>query len=372
MGSTARFYFALTAAAAALSMAVRPALAQEVLDDQDPVDLDWVPAWDTPFWPAPTGAALEIAAGHTALPTNSSGLGRTQTGEGAYVLALLTLPFGARGRRADAAAEPTEADAEGDGAPLLDQRGARLAQAAGTSATASSSQGASGPTRMAVPGGAAASPDAPRSVRDSGVDAAPTSAGAAIAEADVGEAEGARARRRPEVPLDLLRTAIEQAERAAGLGASMRRLSALGRRSRWSGLSPELRLRGALGIDQTRSIDSAGIVPGDETLRDASDSLVEIRLTFHLERLLFAGQEVALERARQQLLAERTELHAAVGRELLAYRRALQRLEDEELLDEDRADFEFDAERARLALFLLTDGWFRGEETWHRYVGEGR
>lgn len=141
----------------------------------------------------------------------------------------------------------------------------------------------------------------------------------------------------------------------------------MGQRSRWSGLSPELRLRGATGIDQTRSTDSAGVVPGEETLRDASDSLVEVRLTFHLERLLYSGQEVALERARQQLLADRVELHATVARELLSYRRALRRLDEEELLDEDRAEAEFDAERARLTLFLLTDGWFRGRETVRRY-----
>jgi len=174
-----------------------------------------------------------------------------------------------------------------------------------------------------------------------------------------------------EVPLDLVQACIDRAEQAAGFAVALRRLSAIGQRSRWSGLSPELRLRGATGIDQTRSVDSAGIVPGEETLRDASDALVEVRLTFHLERLLHSGQEVALERARQDVLADRAELRTLVGDELVQYVSATRRLEraaqSSELEDDELEKLRLVAERARLSLYLLTDGWFRGEATLRRY-----
>lgn len=365
-----------------MALATRAALAQEVLDDQDPVDLDWVPAWDTPFWPVPSGAALEVAVGRTGIPAAPGAVGTERAKSGDYVLALLTLPLGARGRARAADADAGDADGglaeeDADGRART-ERTDRLALGAGGAATV-----ASGPGELGRGGATGAAVPPVNGASGGGVTGAASAAGERLSASSEPVAADERLetpRREPErpmrrsleVPVELLRAALEQAEHAAGLDASLRRLAVLGQRSRWSGLSPELRLRGATGIDQTRSTDSAGIVPGEETLRDASDSLVEVRLTFHLERLLYSGQEVALERARQQLLADRVELRAALGRELLTYRRAVSRLHDEELLDEDRADAEFDAERARLALFLLTDGWFRGEETMRRYEAPPR
>jgi len=191
------------------------------------------------------------------------------------------------------------------------------------------------------------------------------------------EGAGPSARREPtarpgsarseELPLSLLQAALDQADKTAGFGGSLRRLSAIGQRARWSGLAPELRLRGATGIDQTRSTDSAGLVPSDQTQRDGSDSLMEVRLTFHLERLLHAGQEVALERARQDVLAERFAVRSQVSKDLVTYVRARRRLQGDLLDEEGREKVAFALEQARLSLYLATGGWFRGEETVRRY-----
>src|SRR5688572_27316471 len=333
---------------ALLFLTVGSASAQEALEDQDPVDLDWVPAWDTPFWPAPSGAALEIAAGRTGshLPATGAGVGQIASGD--YLLALLTLPLGAPPRPSSPstsdAGRSDEAASEEDGDQTERAERPRPMNAnAGAQPTGTARPVALGP---------ATSSEGP---------APPREASPPAVEAPRGPATGG------EVPLELVREAIERAETAAGFMAALHRIASVGQRARWSGLAPELRLRGATGIDQTRSIDSAGVVPSDETQRDGSDSLVEVRLTFHLERLLHSGQEVALERARQQLQSERAELRALIGQELVTYARALRRSRDESLDDEEREKLGFAAESARLSLFLLTDGWFRGEETLERY-----
>jgi len=296
------------------------ASAQEVLEDQDPIDPDWAPAWDTPFWPAPRGAALELAAGRsgTQVPVPLDGLGQSVAGD--YVLALLTLPLGLQPRPA----APTDQDEAGP------------------------------PSE----GGADESVETPPSLqRDEG--AGPS------AEREPRARPGSA--RSEELPLSLLQDALDQADKTAGFSGSLRRLSAIGQRARWSGLAPELRLRGATGIDQTRSTDSAGLVPSDQTQRDGSDSLMEVRLTFHLERLLHAGQEVALERARQDVLAERFAVRSQVSKDLVTYVRARRRLQGDLVDEAEREKLAFALEQARLSLYLATGGWFRGEETVRRY-----
>lgn len=356
----------------ALSTVAAPVWAQEATDDQDPVDLDWVPAWDAPFWPAPVGAALEIVAGRRGAPTSSTSDVATGDASGDYVLALLTLPLdGALRRRGTSEGSAVEGAVPGSDA--IDVGRARLGDAApagreGGALAVGNTAGSSAEPTFERPAASSAQVSAPEPSRHAAPPATAPADEAASTEVQVIRPRPLAARR-TEVPLELLRGAIDRAELAAGFATSLRRLSSIGSRSRWSGLSPELRLRGATGIDQTRSVDSAGIVPGEETLRDASDSLVEVRLTFHLERLLHSGQEVALERARQDVQSERAELRAVVGRELVTYVRAVRRLESDELDDEERNDLELAAERARLTLYLATDGWFRGEETLRRHEG---
>ena len=309
---------------------------QEALEDQDPIEPDWTPAWDTPFWPAPSGAVLELAAGHSGQqsPFLLNRLGQAIAGD--YVLALLTLPLAAPQRPL---AQPSDGESE-EAEVEPEARPPRARPEPSTPNAPAPEDDGTGPA-------GASEPAAPRP-RDA-VSRAP-------------EAE--------EVPLELVEDALNEADKAAGFGGSLRRLGAIRQRARWSGLAPELRLRGATGIDQTRSIDSAGVVPSDETLRDGSDSLMEIRLTFHLERLLHAGPEVALERARQDVLRDRAGVRSLVGKELVTYVRERRRLAGDLLDDEAREKAEHSAEQARLALYLLTDGWFRGAETLRRYEAE--
>ncbi len=160
----------------------------------------------------------------------------------------------------------------------------------------------------------------------------------------------------------------EIAERVgAPLIGAERRLKSLVRRSRWSGLSPELRLRGVLGFDRTTSTEeSVGIYPGDTTVRGARDSLAEVRLTFRLDRLVLGDGEDSLERQRIDLEEEQRKLLMRALEVFSKWRLAEARLEDASLPPDEHLEAVVDAESAMLELHLMTDGWFEGRESINR------
>ena len=146
--------------------------------------------------------------------------------------------------------------------------------------------------------------------------------------------------------------------------AALQSLASLTKRSRWSGLVPELRVRGVYGFDRTVSQqDSSGIYPTDLTTRGGHDSLIEGRLSFRLDRLVYGDQEGALNQRRRDIrLHEEKRKRDAVA-SLTAWmdarrRRAAPDLDSEQLLEALREEQE-----ALLALHLMSDGWFEGELT---------
>lgn len=146
-------------------------------------------------------------------------------------------------------------------------------------------------------------------------------------------------------------------------GAELR-LKSLVRRSRWSGLSPELRLRGVLGFDRTTSTEeTVGIYPGDTTVRGARDSLAEVRLTFRLDRLVLGDGEDSLERQRIELEEERRELVEEALELFSTWRLAQAKSEDPSLPPDESLEALVDAESAALQLHLMTGGWFAGTES---------
>lgn len=314
---------------------------QTVGDDQDPVELDWNPAWDAPFWSEPSGAALELRAGHRPLPVPGAGFDPMRQGE-TYVLALLNLPF--------------------DGATRRSSRGATSAGASSREARSADvddlASGEREPTEHDADGAASPTPQAKRQKRLGG-----ESLDRAHGEASL-----------PGVPLELLREAVFEAERHGGYDAALRRIQSAGSRARWSGLLPELRLRGVSGIDRMRQLDLTGLVPDEQRTRDGADSLIEARLTFHVERLLFSGEEAALERARSAVSVARAKLEAEIAEQLALFVWAHGVLaqgsggDEESAADDDRAKRWLVRERARVKLFVLTGGWFQGEPTLRRFL----
>lgn len=181
-------------------------------------------------------------------------------------------------------------------------------------------------------------------------------------------ARGSRASSESSRLLVLVAELSDRVAGSAGTDQYERRLDTLARRARWSGLTPELRLRGVYGFDQTTSLeDVSGLYPGETTTQGGRDSLAEVRLTFHLERLLFSSQEPGLERQKLLARSERRKLQTIAIDLFFEWRAAVEASRDPTLLADEQLPLRIKAESTLAHLHLLTDGWFCGETTMARF-----
>lgn len=162
----------------------------------------------------------------------------------------------------------------------------------------------------------------------------------------------------PRFDPELMREVVRRVLAHSGLDVAQVRLGDLASRSRLSGLLPELRLRGALGLDQTQSLATPGAYPTDGTLRGRSDALGEVRLTFRLNRLLFGDSEPALERLRLQVVQARKKLIDDALNVFLQWYKFERRRLQRDLSEEQRLEAELAALDAAVRLDVLTAGWF--------------
>ncbi len=110
----------------------------------------------------------------------------------------------------------------------------------------------------------------------------------------------------------LARATVDAAWKASGLGSDDNRLDAIVSRARWSAVLPETRLRAIRYDDQRLYTESAADV---NRLRDSAGANVglEARLTWRLDRLLYAEDEPSFERMR----LERHDARARIGSRVL-------------------------------------------------------
>ncbi|MBL8606348.1 MAG: hypothetical protein JNL38_03470, partial [Myxococcales bacterium] len=122
----------------------------------------------------------------------------------------------------------------------------------------------------------------------------------------------------------LAREVVAAAWRAASLPASDARLESVVRRARWSAALPEARLRVAQSVDDRMSL---GGEVGDDTPRaysmQGTRSSYEARLTWRLDRLVFADEEPAVERMRHDQELTRLRIAGQVLEALFAWQRAV-------------------------------------------------
>ncbi|MEB2312301.1 MAG: hypothetical protein OZ921_02935 [Sorangiineae bacterium] len=164
----------------------------------------------------------------------------------------------------------------------------------------------------------------------------------------------------PVAELDLARRAVRAALSAAGYGASARRLDSLSARARSSATLPEVRLRAARTSDESLRLSPTTADPYRYTQAGGTSLWFEARLTWRLDRLVFAKEELAVERLRSERAHARAALVQKVLTLVIAWRRATRRSLAPELLPEEREQAAVDAADAALALDLLTGGWFAG------------
>lgn len=165
----------------------------------------------------------------------------------------------------------------------------------------------------------------------------------------------------PPAPLlssELARGAVRAACKAARLDDAERRLDSLASRAKTSALLPELRLRATRAIDETESLAPTEYDPLRRTASGGSSTWLEARATFRLDRLVFADDEIAVERLRISRAAERTRLVAKVLELLDAWQRARAAEADPAAKPEARQRARLAAVTAEVSLDVLTGGWF--------------
>ena len=156
----------------------------------------------------------------------------------------------------------------------------------------------------------------------------------------------------------LARQTVRRALRIAGFRRARGRLASLSGRSRSSAVLPELRLRAGRSTDQTLRLSPTSSDPARYSQTGGYDLFFEGALTWRLGRLVFASDEIAIERLRAQRAAAELRLTERVVGLLFTWHRGRLKAADAGLPPAERRAAMLDAIEAELWLDVLTDGWF--------------
>lgn len=164
-------------------------------------------------------------------------------------------------------------------------------------------------------------------------------------------------RANPVSPL-LARRTVYRALSTSGYLLARARLASLSGRARGSAALPELGLRTLHSNGQTLRLTPTSDDPYRYTQAGTSDLLFEARLTWHLDRLIFADEEVSIERLQNDRDAAERRLVDRVL-EVLGHFQHGRKLAADPLADpEVREAAELEAIGALVELDVLTGGWF--------------
>jgi len=162
----------------------------------------------------------------------------------------------------------------------------------------------------------------------------------------------------------LARESVAAAWRASGLGTDEERVDSLVARSRASALLPDARIRAMrLLTDSTRT--TALATTDGTNYYDAlgANLALELRLTWRLDRLVFAGEEPTLERVRLERQAARAHLATRTLEVLFAWQRARVTLRKAVAGSDEQIDAELRMGEAEATLDVLTGGWFSARDS---------
>ncbi len=162
----------------------------------------------------------------------------------------------------------------------------------------------------------------------------------------------------PQLTPRLARGAIRHALLEAGYLSMRSRLASLAARARSSAALPEVGLRTLHSSGQTLRLTPTSDDPYRYTQAGTSELALEARLTWHLDRLVFAGEEVPVERLQHQRDAAERRLIDYVLARLLTWQRGRARAADPNLDPDQRQTAALEALGAAVELDVLTGGWF--------------
>ena len=157
---------------------------------------------------------------------------------------------------------------------------------------------------------------------------------------------------------ELARAAGPPARKKAGLVAADARLEGLAGRARAGALLPELRLRVTRLVDDSESLSPTEYDPGRTTASGGTSLWLEARATWRLDRLVFADEEIAIERLRADRAEAEARLTARVLDLLFAWQRARALEARLDLAPDERLAASLKVLECEAALDVATDGWF--------------
>ncbi len=170
------------------------------------------------------------------------------------------------------------------------------------------------------------------------------------------------------------RAAVAAALKEMKLGSAADRIDQLGSRARWSAALPKLRLRATRLIDESSALSPTSYDADRVTSSGGASLWLEARATWHLDRALFASEEVRLEGLRRQLAASQQRRSAQVLKLLFAWQSAAFVLVNLDPSSTQLSPLEL-TERCGAAwlreqqlaaeLDIITGGWFAGWRQQH-------
>lgn len=155
------------------------------------------------------------------------------------------------------------------------------------------------------------------------------------------------------------RACVRAALHASGLDADDDRIDALAARARASAWLPETRMRAMRLLDTTQQATTLTTTDGVNYYDTAGANLVlELRLTWRLDRVLYSGDEPTLERLRLEREQARSHVATRAIEALFAWQRAVADRERAPAGSREEVEARLRASEARTVLDVLTDGWF--------------
>jgi hypothetical protein len=162
----------------------------------------------------------------------------------------------------------------------------------------------------------------------------------------------------------LARDCVAAALRAAGLGTDDARIDALVARARASAWLPEARTRAMrLWNDSAHTTTVASTDTANFYDAVGANLVLELRLTWRLDRLLYAGDEPTLERVRLERQDARARLATRTLEVLFAWQRAVVAGGEAVAGSRDAVESRLRAAEAQATLDVLTAGWFSSRGT---------
>jgi hypothetical protein len=152
---------------------------------------------------------------------------------------------------------------------------------------------------------------------------------------------------------------VAAAWRAAGVGAGDERIDSIESRSRSSALLPETRLRAMRLWTDASHATTLATTDGTNYYDAVGANLVlEVRLTWRLDRALYAGDEPTLERVRMERSEARNRLADRVLQALFAWAKASQTAAAAAAGSLELREASLHVAEAAATLDVLTGGWF--------------